>query len=583
MADTDDRKQGADADDFIPEYASVHMRVAAPPPERVSVRKLEGAPAPPSSRRPGAPPPASSPAPGSTDSTLTDATDTPPVAPPDDPGAVSSEGAERASAHAIRKEGTVAFFNALKLAASLSLTWSVALIVTFKLPRYLGPLKYGYYSFAESFAATLFVFIGLGVDTYVQREVPVRPKHASDFFLGFTLARLVLSLPLFLAGALILHAKPAEVQAAAFLFGVVQIFTTMNETFAKMLQASTNVGGLAVSNVVAKILWGGGAFLLVTLEVPLAYLVLPMLAAEALKACFLYAAARRAIGLELKLDLGVTRAVIRESFPFFASAIAVTLGQKLDVTMLEFINPGEEVGYYGSARQIATLSAFLAPIVSGVLIPMMRRAHERNEEDFYAILRRCLEGVVVVAVPVTLLFALGADYFIALALRKDFAPGASSMQYLAPTFVLSYGNVLLWVALMILKRSWTISIVSIGGLVALPILILAFVPLTRGLGPGGAGMGAALAVSVRELGVLLIFLYYLGRKATDRRSIASIAATLAIAAAVFAMHRFLLGSAHPLVLLAIDGVVFLVLGLVARVYRVGEMLSVLKLIKNRGR
>src|SRR5690349_3388131 len=74
--------------------------------------------------------------------------------------------------------------NAIKLGASLLATWTVALAVRFQLPRHLGPTRFGNFNFCDSFSAAFFVFLGLGIETYIQKEVPIRPKHASDFFGG---------------------------------------------------------------------------------------------------------------------------------------------------------------------------------------------------------------------------------------------------------------------------------------------------------------------------------------------------------------------------------------------------------------
>src|ERR1041385_8177257 len=81
-------------------------------------------------------------------------------------------------------EIAVAVRNALKLGGSLVLTWSVALIVKLQLPAHLGPIRQGRYGFAEGFAGMWFSAVSLGIETYVFKEVPVRPKHASDFMGG---------------------------------------------------------------------------------------------------------------------------------------------------------------------------------------------------------------------------------------------------------------------------------------------------------------------------------------------------------------------------------------------------------------
>jgi O-antigen/teichoic acid export membrane protein len=493
------------------------------------------------------------------------------------------QAADASSDHAehTRREGALAFRNALKLASSLILTWGVALIVTFKLPKYLGPLYYGHYKYGDQFAMSLAVFLSLGVDTYISREVAIRPKHASEFFGGLLLTRALVILPLVAISFGFLHGQVHERRLAAVLFGCAYLFTALNLTFQQTLQAASKVGRLAIANVVSKVLWGGGTFAAVVLGAPFWVLPLPLVFSECLKSIVLFMATRDAIGLEVRIDLGATKAVLRASFPFFIANVAVSLGSSIDVVVLGGIvsKSSEEVGWYGSARQIAQLSALLSPILSGVLIPMMSRAHARDEQEFFRILRRGFEGVMVVSIPLTLMLALGSDVLVRMLLKDAFLPAATSLRWLAPTFVLAYGNVLLWLALMILDRSWTITIVSIAGLVLLPIFIYIAVPLTQGMGPGGAGMGTAMAMSARELVILFVFLACLGRRALDRRAEMNTLKSLLICGVVVLAHRAM-GAFGPVRLVA-DAALYGVLMLAIRVIRIGDVIAVLKMVKDR--
>lgn len=481
-----------------------------------------------------------------------------------------------------RREGMLALRNGAKLAASMILTWGVALIVTFKLPKYLGPERFGHYRFGDQFAMSLAVFLSLGVDTYISREIAVRPKHASEFFGGVLVTRAVVILPLIAVAFLFLDGEVHERRLAAVLFGIAYLFTALNQTFQQTLQAASKVDGLAVANVVAKVLWGGGTFAAVTLQAPFWVLPLPMIIGEGLKAAFLYIATKDAVDLKLRIDVEETKKVLKVAFPFYIANVAVSLGSSIDVVVLGKIvsKTSEEVGWYGSARQIAQLSALLSPIMSGVLIPMMSRAKARNEEEFYRILRRGFEAVIVVSIPLTLLLALGSEYWIHVTIKDKFLPAADSLRWLAPTFVFAYANVLLWLALMILDRSWTITIVSIAGLVLLPVLIIVAVPLTAGRGPGGAGMGVAMALSLRELVIVLVFLAFLRSKALDRRGAGALIKSLAICAAVAVANRFML-TLHPLLRLSADAALYLALMLALRVLAPSDLKAVLKMVKDR--
>lgn len=478
-------------------------------------------------------------------------------------------------------EGSLALRNGIKLASSLLLTWGVALVITFKLPKYLGPLHLGFYKYGLDYATTLAVFIGFGVDTYISREVAVRPKHASDFFGGVMLVRTFALVPLFLFGWFHLSHKLPEERLAAALFGLTQIFVVLNQTFQQTLQAASQVGGLAIANVVSKVLWGGGTLACVLFGAPFWTLPLPMLAAEGLKSAFLYYATREAIDLEIRLDMAATKTVLRVSFPFFIANMAVSLGATIDIVVLRELVPedSQELGWYGAAAMIARLSALMSPVLSGVLVPMMSRAKHRSEEEFFAILRRGIEGVVIIAMPLTLMLALGADFIVVLPLKAAFLPAARSLAWLAPMFVLSYANVLLWVALMILDRSWTLTIISFIGLACLPTFILAIHPLVVGLGPGAIGMGVSMAHSLRELVVVVIFFACIGKRAVDRRSMLNITKSLCITCVTIAVH-VTLERFGPIRLLA-DMATYAVLALALGVVKPSDVKELLRMIKNR--
>lgn len=484
-----------------------------------------------------------------------------------------------------RREGMLALRNAAKLGASLVLTWGVAIIVTFKLPPYLGPVSNGHYRFGDQLAQSAAVFLSLGVDTYISREIAVRPKHASDFFGGVLVTRFLVLLPLIVVGFFFVRTEVADRQTATFLFGLAYAFTAMNQTFQQMLQAASKVGGLAVANVVAKVLWGGGTFAAVLFGAPFWVLPIPMILAEGLKAGFLFMAAKDAVDLRLRIDMAETKKVLKIAFPFYIANVAVSLGSTVDVPWLAKLVDKEspEVGWYGAARQIAQLSALLSPIMSGVLIPMMSRAKARDEQEFYRILRRGFEAVIVLSIPLTLILALGAEFWIHITIKDKFLPAAGSLRWLAPTFVFAYVNVLLWLSLMILDRSWTITIISLAGLALLPVLIVVMVPITSQLGPGGAGQGVAMALTMRELIIALVFLAFLREKALDRRGLLSVLKSLTFAVITWFVDHSIGDRFHPIIRLAIDAAVYGVLALmpVLGVLAPKDIKAVLKMVKDR--
>jgi O-antigen/teichoic acid export membrane protein len=434
--------------------------------------------------------------------------------------------------------------NALKLGGSLLASWTVALAVRFQLPRHLGPVKFGDFSFCDSFTGAFFVFLTLGIETYIQKEAAVRPKHVSEFFGGVLLLRGVLSLAVFIIMAAVLHltGHSPELQGVVIVLGLTQVVQGVNGSLSVMLQASTKVGALAAINVVAKLLWGGGVVLGIWLNAPLVVLALPYLASELSRLTVLVMAVRQAIDLKLELNLGVLKKVLIASFPFYVNSIAVVLGSRLDVSMLEFIarDAPAEVGWYSAANNFAGLAMLLSPLITWVLMPLFARAKHRSEDEFFAMLRRAIEGLLLGVIPVTLLIGLGADFWVKIAFGNKFQEATICLRFLAPIFVATYLAMLLSLALVLLERGWRLTMVSLIGLAIQPTLILICAPLLRPFGPGWVGAGAAVGVTGTELIISAMMFYNIGRRAFDRRSVIAIAKAIGVAIGVILAHRALL-------------------------------------------
>jgi O-antigen/teichoic acid export membrane protein len=178
------------------------------------------------------------------------------------------------------------------------------------------------------------------------------------------------------------------------------------------------------------------------------------------------------------------------------------------------------------------------------------------------------------------MLALGSEFWIHITQGDSFLPAARSLRWLAPTFVFSYTNVLLWIALMILDRSWTITVISIVGLFLLPVFTGIAVPLTKGMGFGGAGMGCAIAMSAREAVISGVFLYFLGKRAVDGRAMSSTFKSLVVCGIVIVADFLLSGALGP-ARLAVDVALYTVLAFALRIVRPGDVIAVLKMIKDR--
>lgn len=437
---------------------------------------------------------------------------------------------EDGESHWRRREIGLAVRNAAKLGGSLAVTWGIGLVVRLYLPRFLGPERFGMLNFAEAFTATAFVLLGFGLDTYVRKEVSVRPEHASDFIGSVVLLRLVLAIGVFAGMEAVLSAtqRSEDVRQLARIYGIAQLFVIGSTTSAGLLHAKGNVNEMSVLTIVTKVIWGAGVALAVVLELGLWAYGAALAVSEGVKSTLLFGFARKHLDLKFRIDARALGRVIVASAPFYISGISTTIYNKIDVSILAVRANDHEVGWYGAATTLAGLTLLLTPLISWVMMPLFARAAAVSENELCSMVRRALELILTLTIPVALMMAVGSELWIAVVFGDEFAPSAMALRVLAPVFVVMYVSIVCWCALTMLNRTWTITAIFASGIVVSPALNLLLIgPGMELLGQGGGGAACATAMLGTELWVVTPMLLMMGRRLADARLLGMLGKSLA--------------------------------------------------------
>ncbi|HEY8089349.1 MAG TPA: oligosaccharide flippase family protein [Polyangiaceae bacterium] len=462
--------------------------------------------------------------------------------------------------------------NALKLGVSLAATLAIAVAVKLLMPRYLGPATFGTLSFADGLTATVFVTLGLGAESYVRKEVSVRPAHASDFLGGTLLLRVLISAVLFVVMTVVMRAtgRSSDVRNLVYLFGAAQFFVSVNATLSALLHARGRVGGMSALAVATKVVWAGGVVAAIVYRTGLWGFAAAYLASESVESFVLFALARRHLGVVLRLDVLATRAMIVSSLPYFINGCATGAYAKLDVTLLGLLGTGQEVGWYVAASSITGLTLLITPLIDWVLAPVFARGANRSPEDLYARVQQATEPILAVAIPAALFVSVGADLWLRLLFGRAFEPATLSLRILAASSVVIYVAIVYAMTLIMLERAWTLTLVSVAGLLVNVLLNLLLIRRSAALfGAGGGGAGCALAALGTHVFAAGAMIAIVGRKALDRRTVRMVAKSLAACGAVIVVDR--LASSLGLARIALDLVVYLAVVVATGALRMGEM------------
>lgn len=437
--------------------------------------------------------------------------------------------------------------NALKLGGSLVMTLVIGFGVRVALRRYLGPSVMGPLNFAEAFASTAFVFVGLGLDTYIRTVVPVRPEAASDFLGTFFVARAGLGVGVLLVMAAVLQVMGVapESRQLVWVYAAAQVMLSLNITFVSLLQSARTIDGLSVLNVVAKLVWAAGFVATMLFGWPLVCIPLTVLGAETVKALFGWVLVKRHLHVRLRVDFAQLRPVFVSSFPFYVNGVALEVVNRFGVNAMEVRSTPHEIGLYGAAAELAQMTFILTPMLFGVVTPLFARTKAKGEQEYGEMLRRTLELVLVVAFPAALFMALGSDLWVALILGPKYAASALALRILSASLVLTYVAVVCALALNVGGGAWTVTTTSLLSMVLNPALVLLFVGHGSAWGEGGAGAACAVATIATELVVVGLMFWRMGKRAFDARLVRRTATTLVVCAALSALDYFVLLSWGP--------------------------------------
>ena len=141
--------------------------------------------------------------------------------------------------------------------------------------------------------------------------------------------------------------------------------------------------------------------------------------------------------------------------------------------------------------------------------------------------------------------------------------------------MVTYVAIVFAITLVMLERVWTLTAISLAGLVVNVLLNLAIVrPSMARFGDGGGGAGCALAMLGTELFVTTAMVSLVGQGAFDRRTAFVVVKSLGACAVTLAADRF----AAPVgwARLGLDAIIYVVVVVATGALRVGEIAGTLR-------
>jgi O-antigen/teichoic acid export membrane protein len=303
----------------------------------------------------------------------------------------------------------------------------IKMLISFAVTNYLGKGQNGILNYANSFVIMFMAVAGLGLDSFIVREL-VRAPQRRDEILGTSLLLKIIAalaiIPLILLGYLLF---PDEQTPAQYVFilsftGLFQAFNIIDAYFQAQVQAKYIMYVNIVGNMVSAIV----KLVLILLEFPLEYFVFALLFDAVLLALgyILVYRSRQQFIQNWSFNRDLAKTLLSKSWPLMFAAVLVTIYMKIDQVMIGRILGTEALGIYSTVVPLSEVWYFIPMSIVGSVFPAIINARAESMERYQRRLQNLYDLMVGMSLTIAIIMSFASRFIYDIVYTPEFASGA---------------------------------------------------------------------------------------------------------------------------------------------------------------
>ena len=324
-----------------------------------------------------------------------------------------------------KHQGFMKYFkNTSWLFAEKILRMVVGLFVGVWVARYLGPDKFGLFSYTQSFVGLFTAIATLGLDGIVVRELVKHPQKENEllgtaFYLKLMGAVLTLVI---LYIAIHFTSNDHYTNVLIFIIASATIFQSFN-VIDMYFQSKVMSKYVVYANITSLFISSLVKITLILLNAPLIAFAWVVLFDSFVLACgFIYFFLKQsalAAGntfrckiQNLKFSKLTAVSLLKDSWPLIFSGMVIAVYMKIDQVMIKEMMNSEAVGQYAAAVRISEAWYFIPMVIASSLFPAIVNAKKQSEELYYARLQKLYDLMVWMAIAIALPMTFLSDWVV---------------------------------------------------------------------------------------------------------------------------------------------------------------------------
>ncbi len=325
-------------------------------------------------------------------------------------------------------KNTSALFIAQVVSSAVSLIFGVAIA------RSLGDTIFGKFAFALAFTEIFSIFISLGYNTLIIREVSRDKTQVNKYINNIFSFRVIFSLILFVLIVITINLMqyPDDTKIAVYLLGIFQILEALANIFKVTFRAfermeleaavivSVNLLSLPIMLIIIYLGYG-------LITVSLVYVTIGLM--DLLFSIAL--CGKKIVFVKRDFDIHFFKKTIPAAISLSMLAIFALIYVKIDTVMLSIMKGDAVVGWYNAAYYLTQGFKPIQQMVMSALFPLMAYSYVSSKDGLKRIFERSFKYLFILGLPIAVGISLLADKFILLIYGPNFQNSIIALQILS--------------------------------------------------------------------------------------------------------------------------------------------------------
>lgn len=306
---------------------------------------------------------------------------------------------------------------------------TVGLFVGVWVTRYLGPERFGILSYAQSFVGLFTAITSLGLNGIVVREL-VKNYNLNDEIIGTAFwLKLIAAFGVLLILFIVINLTSNDTftNILIFIIASATIFQSFN-VVDFYFQSKVMSKFVVYANMISFFLSSIVKVTLILNQAPLVAFAWVILFDSFILACgFIYFYIKKNLKFEiknLKLKIKTATSLLKDSWPFILSGIAISIYMKIDQVMLKVMINAETVGQYSAAVRLSEVWYFIPLAIASSLFPAIVNAKKISEKLYYKRLQKLYDFNFLVALILGLPVIVFSSFIVELLYGQQFNQSA---------------------------------------------------------------------------------------------------------------------------------------------------------------